>query len=316
MPSRFHPHTLGAAALLASLAGCTVNPPLMFGDSVTYGLQIGSDAGGTGTSGSVGYRQRSVAVVPVSVLNAAGAGQSIRGTDGGDRLDALSVFASFENVVRRDGKDEVELGQIFATGAAAQFVSSGIRCKLHSNGGCGFEGAPFAGAAAEENHQMPAAASSLRRNTTKPAAAQGEPSGPYQAPLFFGRTDTLGIGLGQSAAEQGLQFDLGYSVRNIALIPAYTRGGNGEVVPLVSEAQGDGTDDAIRNDALSVLGQFKLNTQTQQLGLDLTRYFATGIAAQNMAAGLHDAWVAQGQARTTARSAPAPTVATADAPAR
>jgi hypothetical protein len=300
--------TLCAAA---ALAGCTVNPPLMFGDSLTYGLQIGSDAGGTGTGGALGYRQRSVAVVPVSVLDENGRGNPINSTHdrtGNNRLDALSVFASFENSVFRSGDDQVGLGQIFATGLAAQTVSAGVRCKMVAGAGCQatLEEARAASAAstaaADANRELSQPLSLSLASLEEPPKATVSPSGPYQAPLYFGRTDTLGIGLGQSSAEQGFQFELGYTSRNVALIPAFTRGTDGRIQPLVSGVvNGEGEEAPHQRDAMSVLGQFQLNTKTRALGLDLTRFFATGMAAQNIATGMLEAWVEAKQREDGAR---------------
>lgn len=302
--------TLCAAA---ALAGCTVNPPLMFGDSLTYGLQIGSDAGGTGTGGALGYRQRSVAVVPVSVLDENGRGNPINSTHdrtGNNRLDALSVFASFENTVFRANEDQVGLGQIFATGLAAQTVSAGVRCKMVAGQDCqamlaeAKAASAASTAALDANREFSQPVSLSLPALEEPPKAPAPPSGPYQAPLYFGRTDTVGIGLGQSSAEQGFQFELGYSSRNVALIPAFTRGTDGRIQPLVSGVvNGEGEEAPHQRDAMSVLGQFQLNTKTRALGLDLTRFFATGMAAQNIATGMLEAWVETKQREDGAREA-------------
>lgn len=322
---------LGVAGLLAGLAGCAVNPPLMFGDSVSFGLQIASDAGGTGNGGSIGYRQRSIAVVPVSVIDDKGDSQVIRGdANRGGKRDALSVFASFEAFVDPSGTDDVDLGQVFATGTAAQVVTGGLRCKMlravscapDANAQAALQAAARADAAASRADHAAAKAGAAAATTaavTKTAAGLAQPPAskpPYQVPLFFGRTDTLGIALGGSSAEGGAQFDLGFSVRNVALIPTYSRDGHGNVIPLGSGQDSNHDNTPEMSDALSVMGQFKANAKTKALGLKLNRYFATGVAAQELAEGLHGAMVAAAAASAaagtgTAGAAPAATLAQA-----
>lgn len=310
---------IGLAALVAAggLGGCAVNPPLLFGDSVNFGLQIASDAGGTGNGGSIGYRQRSVAVVPVSVLGGDGESYRIRGNGArGGKKDALSVFASFEAFVdpARD-TDEVDLGQVFATGTAAQVVAEGLSCKMLKSPGCerqaglqALASAAEADAAAERAHRAATSAEEAaaavaagvasapvqpQAMAVAPRAEAAKPSErPYQTPLFFGRTDTLGIGLGQSSSEQGVQFDLGFSSRNVAIVPTYTMDGHGRPTSLTSEQSTPDDPTLAREDALSVFGQFKANPKTKRLGLKLERFFATGVAAQHLAEGLSGSLVA------------------------
>jgi hypothetical protein len=141
-----------------------------------------------------------------------------------------------------------------------------------------------AAAAASANNAAGAVAAAMANQpvTTVQATAstQSTADSPYQAPLLFLRSDVVGIDIGGSLAEQGLQFDLGYTNRNLALIPVYAAGAGGKVVRIAGGSDGAASDRS--NDAMSVLGQFKVNTETTRLGLGLGRYFATGVAARNM----------------------------------
>lgn len=267
-----------AAAVIAPaafmLAACAVNPPMIFGDQVTFGLQAGTDMAAAGGAFTVGYKQRSVAVVPVSVLKADGQAAALRGSDGTDR-DALSVFAVFE-ATAPSPNDRLRIGQIFATGSAAQEISAGYECHLRRQANCAAPAAAGAASAAA----APAAATSPV-DTARPPAP-GAQDRPYQRPLVYARTDVAGIELGGSSAEQGSQFTFGWSSRNLALIPVYAPSAGNQVTGLYG-----GLDDAARQkDAFSVLGQFSGETRIGTLGFGLKRFFATGIAAKNLASGL------------------------------
>lgn len=296
------------AALLATCAvflGCanTVSPPLLFGDHTTYGLHMGTDPASAGGSVALGYKARSLAVVPVSVLQPDGGSAAIR-SKGGDPKnasrdsDALSVFAVFENQAEESGdtKPAVRLGQIFATGLAAQTITRGIRCRANpSDSSC--QGPPAAigvtgplecakaGATAGEFESIVERA--LKAHLVN--ACRGDdanastlpPRTPYQSPLVFVRTDSVGINIGGSIAEQGLRFAIGADFDNVALIPPATQGGHGKYTELFANDT-----ERSSTDAYSVLGQFKGASTTKGLNLELKRYFATGLAARNLAEAL------------------------------
>lgn len=262
----------------AAVAGCAVNPPMMFGDHVSFGLQLGTDSAAAGGAFTIGYKQRSVAVVPVSVLDAGGTARALRGRDSDDR-DAMSVFAVFE-ATAPERNDRLRVGQIFATGSAAQELSAGYECHLRGPAGC----------AAAQARQAARAGKAPGPTASAADAGQGQPppnasDRPYQHPLVYARTDVVGIELGGSTAEQGGQFTFGWSTRNLALIPVYAPGAGHAVTGLYG-----GLNDLSRqNDAYSVLGQFKGETRIGQFGFGLSRFFATGIAAKNLASGLRAA---------------------------
>ncbi len=287
-------------ALLAGLlASCAVNPPLMFGDNLTFGLQLGTDAASGGASVTLGYKQRSVAVVPVSVLDEGNRAQALRGFNEADR-DALSVFAVFESAAP-SADDRVRIGQVFSTGLAAQLLTQGYECRLRGPGSCAIP--PTVPATAASSSPQTQAKALAASPATKASDAQAPAAGsdrPYQKPLIYARTDVLGFSIAGSSAEQGAYFTLGYSSNNLALVPVFAPSGGLRVTGLF----GGIGDVPNSRDAYSVLGQFKADTQTKSLGFGIERYFATGIAAQNLAQGLRAALAAASAA--SAASAPKP----------
>lgn len=279
------PLRLCLAAAAAALAACTsTNPPLIFGDHVNVGLHIGNDTASGGTAVSLGYKARSVAIVPVSTLDGDGAAYAMKAHDG-DTKDALSVFAVFEGNARTEGtvtEPTVRLGQVFSTGLAAQALTGGYECRSRGDTVCTMP---------TPTPKPPAPAGERQREVQAAAADR-----PYQRPLVYMRSDVYGFDIGGSVAEQGGQFALGYSGRNLALIPVVAVDGHGKVTRLISD---DGDDKGMK-DSFSVLGQFKSDAKTAHLGFGLERYFATGLAAQNLGSGLRAA-IAGAGAKTTAQ---------------
>ena len=101
-------------------------------------------------------------------------------------------------------------------------------------------------------------------------------------PLVFGRTQTIGIGVQGSAADQGAALTLGFNDRNIAVVPTTTMEGK----PIRSISTGD--DGEPFQDSLSVLGQFEANAKATDVGASLGTFFATGLAARKLAEGFSD----------------------------
>lgn len=300
-----------AAALGSVLAGCATNPPLMFGDTTTFGLRLGNDTATGGASVSIGYKAQSIAVVPVSTIDDTGTVKLLKGH--GTTLkerDALSVFASFQSAASAppagSNDSTVRLGQVFSTGLAAQDLTMGYLCRERNDAGCNktaVDTALEAAAAANQAAALATAAAASANGATAMVSATMaggalvfvQPPGPtppvaadrpYQAPLVFLRTDLVGIDIGGSLAEKGVQFNLGYTNRNLALIPVYAAGPGGKVVGMFGDQNASsGTSDS-PHDSYSVLGQFKGNTETTRLSFGLERYFATGIAARNLGKGM------------------------------
>ena len=311
-------HTIMAAAA-ALMAGCAAtNPPLMFGDSTTYGLRLGNDTATAGGSVSFGYKAQSVAVVPVSVLNESGVPKLLNGHGDNGLRDALSVFASFQTTAGDKATDKaaqtVRLGQVFSTGLAAQALTMGYLCRESDDSRCANSTADNAAVAAAKNTAAQQVAQPQRRLDLAPSVAEASDERPYQAPLLFLRTDVVGINIGGSLAEQGLKFDLGYTNRNLALVPVFAPGAGKKMYGLFGRVDPTDADarptDALQ-DAYSVLGQFSANTETAKLGLGLERYFATGVAAYNLGESLRTVI-----ARAPAAPAPAASAAVTSAVAR
>lgn len=111
-------------------------------------------------------------------------------------------------------------------------------------------------------------------------AGNSEPQSAVLPPLIFGQYDMLGLSL--SGTPSNIDFALGYSGRNIAVMPLFGEGLKG------FEALGsEGNQHKWQaKDAYSVLGQFKADTSTNAPDIGLDRFFATGVAAQKLSQGL------------------------------
>ena len=95
-------------------------------------------------------------------------------------------------------------------------------------------------------------------------------------PLIFGRTQNVGISVAGSVPDQGAHLSIGYTDRNLALVPTTTSRGD-----RIRSMAGDGFEDT-----LSVLGQFKANASGgASVEAGLGTFFATGLAARSLADG-------------------------------
>lgn len=103
------------------------------------------------------------------------------------------------------------------------------------------------------------------------------PSGPNM-PLVFGQSHTVGVSIGTSAAGQGGELTLGYKDYDLAIVPVTASQSDGTNAQLKSKAE-------THEDALSVLGQFELNSDAKQVDVGLGKFFATGMAATKLADG-------------------------------
>jgi len=99
-------------------------------------------------------------------------------------------------------------------------------------------------------------------------------------PLVFGRTQNLGVNLSGSVPEQGGGLSLGFTDRNIAVVPTLDREGR----PLLSRG-GSAGNERPSKDALSVLGQFQASADQSGMKASLGTFFATGSAATLLAEG-------------------------------
>lgn len=115
--------------------------------------------------------------------------------------------------------------------------------------------------------------------------------------LVFGQTQTVGISIGGSVTDQGASFTLGYQDRNFAIVPATVRqadGGSSQVVSTVDASGGEGGEGGKGEDALSVLGQFSVISNSKTADVGLGKFFATGLAAQKLADGFSAQLAADG----------------------
>jgi hypothetical protein len=106
--------------------------------------------------------------------------------------------------------------------------------------------------------------------------------------LVFGQTQTLGISIGGSATDQGVNFTLGYQDKNFAIVPATVRQADGAATQVVAKVGNPARKEGQGEDALSVLGQFSVNTSSKTADVGLGKFFATGLAAQKLADGFRD----------------------------
>ncbi len=101
-------------------------------------------------------------------------------------------------------------------------------------------------------------------------------------PLVFGQSHTVGISIGGSAADQGVDFTLGYKDKDIAIVPVTIEQKDGGNTQIKAKAE------VGHEDALSVFGQFELNSDTKQANVGLGKFFATGLAAKVLADGFKE----------------------------
>jgi hypothetical protein len=97
-------------------------------------------------------------------------------------------------------------------------------------------------------------------------------------PLIFARTQTVGVSVAGSVPDQGAHITIGYADRNLAVVP--TTAPNGERIKSIA-TEGDQPFE----DAYSVLGQFELSTNAQQVSAGLGTFFSTGMASRTLAEG-------------------------------
>jgi len=102
-------------------------------------------------------------------------------------------------------------------------------------------------------------------------------------PLLFAQSQTLGVSIGGTAQEQGVDMTLGFRDRNLAIVPVSTPQAGGTYTQLAAKVTAD--DNASGSDAFSVLGQFDANTDAKTAKVGLGKFFATGIAARRLADG-------------------------------
>lgn len=312
------------ASSICALSGCASvsTPPLFFGELVTFGLDVGATPGSAGADFTLGYRDRNLAIVPVSAINNGKANEIVAWSqeDGSDRRDALSVFGQFKSQAEpsggqaaQTGSTKVKLGRFFATGLAATNLANGYK-----RGWTG-SSTPPQEAPKTQVAALPQAGATAPGSTndtkvapaSRPAAAPeaSSESHAYAPPLIFGQSNTLGIGVAASVADQGASFTLGYAGRDIAFVPVMARRADGSLTRLGGRDQigadgkpVKGPEDSREADAFSVFGQFEADTDTSALHYGLNRFFTTGIAARTLTEGFSSAIAADLQAARNANA--------------
>jgi len=104
-------------------------------------------------------------------------------------------------------------------------------------------------------------------------------------PLIFADKTSLGVGI--EASEQGVDMVLGFKTKSIAIVPVAVRDKDKNFEKILTST--DGT----KTDALSTFGNFNVDTEggVAAASIGLGRFFATGLAAQNIASKLGEAMV-------------------------
>jgi hypothetical protein len=121
-------------------------------------------------------------------------------------------------------------------------------------------------------------------------------------PLIFARTQTVGVSVAGSVPDQGAHLTIGYSDRNLAIVPTTGRDGQ----PIRGIARDPTNPHADFQDSLSVLGQFELSAKAADVSAGLGTFFSTGMAARNLAEGFRDKVRGFGSSGRTPPSPPPP----------
>lgn len=103
--------------------------------------------------------------------------------------------------------------------------------------------------------------------------------------VVFAQAHTVGISVSQSQTAPTPEFVLGYKDANVALLPTAIRDRNGNPTEIGGVSRSDGQE---FSETFSVFGQFRANTSKNETGsptVGLGKFFATGLAAQKLAAG-------------------------------
>lgn len=273
-----------------ALAGCaSTKSQLFFGEAVNFGVTINSGASADGLDLTLGYKDRSIAIVPASVLSN-GESYTIDAQSEdpeGYVKDALSVFGQFKSVggapvatadkapageptAAKAIRREVTLGRFFATGMAAANLAEGYRNGW--GGGKTGENAIPPGKVASTPVSQDLASHSVKTDASRP-------------PLVFAQTNAVGLDIQTAISTEGPQFTIGYSGRNLALIPVTMENSDGSLKRMGSTFTPKESQNATANDALSVFGQFEANTDTAAFNYGLNRFFTTGVAARRLTEG-------------------------------
>ena len=118
--------------LVSGCAEFPKNMPLMFGETISFGVSIAGSAGEQGVDVTLGFKTRDIAIVPVAVETKEGTIEKLTASIVDGNTDAFSVIGQFDSKTD-GGTGEIGLGKFFATGSAAQVLADGFRAKLSGN---------------------------------------------------------------------------------------------------------------------------------------------------------------------------------------
>ena len=324
-----------ALVLALGLCACASSgTPLIFGSATTFGMSVNATPDTQGFDFTLGYKDKNLAIVPVAVTTN-GSVEEITAWSKtcNDKRDALSVFGQFSSKgdwallggsstdtnATKSQKGHVKLDRFFATGIAASHLANGYRKGMANTASADNEecekkdtanSAP-APATTPNNTSTTELTANKQTNATnesripQPSSAVEKPPEQHHVRrLVYGQSMTVGIGVSvqTTTSEQGPNFTIGYTGRDIAIIPTMDWNASGGSARLTARDQigvdgksttsvgADGKpmenpENSREVDTYSVFGQFSASTQTQSVDYGLSRFFSTGLAARNLADG-------------------------------
>lgn len=128
-------------AAVGGMSACSEvdNLPLIFGQQQTVGISIMGSTPEQSANFDLGYKDRNIAIIPVSVLQPNdGKRSQLSGYDNKVAVDTnnkkgiedtLSVLGQFQ-VDAEGSTQKVGLGKFFATGLAARILADGFKARL------------------------------------------------------------------------------------------------------------------------------------------------------------------------------------------
>lgn len=131
-----------STAAITTLCNCASNQdlPLIYAQSTTVGISVGATTDEQGGTFVLGFKDKNIAIVPVTVSNSDGGSSYLGSTSGDEFEDAFSVLGQFQ-VDSESTTGSVSLGRFFSTGSAAKSLADGYSCKLAGGPAkdCGFD---------------------------------------------------------------------------------------------------------------------------------------------------------------------------------
>jgi hypothetical protein len=151
----------------------------------------------------------------------------------------------------------------------------------------------------EQGHAMNSAATTVLAAS---ALTLGGCAYQNNMPIVFGQSITAGVAIAAGLPEQGAELTVGLTDRSFAIIPVSTTDAKGDPHMLGSRRPNDDKD----WDAFSVFGHFSSHagsaakTDGVEVKATLGKFFATGLAARNLADGFADG---MGRTKVTPKAA-------------